>query len=61
MRPVVHAFQGVRHNNPFCLSQAATIVALAHTTQQQQGPGEAHYTGMGLDKCTSYNTLHYKR
>ena len=30
-------------------------VALAHATQQQQGP--ARHTRRGLDKCTRYNTL----
>ena len=35
---VVHAFRGERNNNPMCLSQAAALVALAYTTQQQRDP-----------------------
>ena len=34
--------RGKAEQSILCLSQAAAIVALAHTTQQQRGPGEEY-------------------
>ena len=56
---MVHVFRGEWHSDPFCLSQAAAIVALARTTQQQRGPGDKFNYNTRSGYLNTQVTLHY--